>query len=149
MNLCRITRAKQLPQLKQYMSPEQFAYYENAFATCTGYKDMCRRVYLVMFKDLFSTDDEMLEYLTITGRLDKVKVPVFAFGAQDDVILNPATIPTEEIESLDNPFCVATSSKGAHCCHLTGTFLPRCWYQIPCSEFLTWLDKRLGKLKSD
>lgn len=110
------------------MSPEEYAHYEDAFATCKGYKDMCQRVYLKMFKHLFSNDVEMMEYLTITGRLDKITIPVFAFGSQDDVILTPLTIPNKEVANLKTPFCVTTSQRGAHCCHLTGTFIPRCWY---------------------
>ena len=37
-NLRRLTRAKQLPELKKHMKEEEFAYYDQAFKNCRGYK---------------------------------------------------------------------------------------------------------------
>jgi len=52
------------------LSPEEFAYYEHAFATCTGYQDLTIRVYSKMFGHLFKDDHEMMRYIATGGRLN-------------------------------------------------------------------------------
>ena len=131
------------------MSKEDFEYYENAFANCNGYKYMVEKIWLPMFGH--KSVPQFLNDMTINGRLHELKVPLFAFGAMDDVILNSDTIPNQEARDSDGqPIMIATSDKGAHCCHLTNgrsIFTPQCWYQKPCSEFLSFMEAKLSSAK--
>jgi predicted alpha/beta-fold hydrolase len=82
-----------------------------------------------MFKDLFTDFVEMGEFLSTHNKLDKIKIPLFGLGSYDDIMFGPETHPSDDVvQNLSSSVCLATSDKGAHCCHMTGTFLPRSWY---------------------
>ena len=89
---------------------------------------LTKNVFCKMYADQYTNYREFQQYMTLNHRLGDIKVPLFAFGAQDDVILSQTTIPRQEVAALSNPVCVATSQRGAHCCHLTGLLRPKCWY---------------------
>ena len=76
----------------------------------------------------FTSEKEFNDFATLNGKLHKIKIPLFGFGAHDDVILCPSIIPVDEIEQSSQPIMVATSHKGGHVCHLTGNLVPSCWY---------------------
>ena len=99
------------------MSKEEFEYYESAFRNCNGYLHMLEKIWLPMFHH--QSANHFLKYMTINGRLHELKLPLFAFGAKDDVILSSETIPNAEACQGDQPIMIATSNEGAHCCHLT------------------------------
>ena len=144
LNLCNEIRTKQLPQLRQYISKEDYEHYNDAFSTCTGYYDLNERFFFKMFG--YKNKKHMNDYNTLNGRLNKIEFPVFAFGAHDDLMLPSDMIPKDEIERSSQPFMVATSHKGGHVCHITGNVMPECWYPIPCAEFLLFIE---GKFSGD
>jgi len=76
----------------------------------------------------YTSEKQYNEYMSLPGRLNKIKFPLFGFGAHDDVVFCSSTIPVNEIEQSSQPIMVATSHKGGHVCHLTGNVLPKCWY---------------------
>lgn len=149
MNLVRLIKSRSLGELQKYMSPEEFSYYNDAFNQCNGYMHLTENVYCKMYADQYTNYREFQDYMTLNGRMNRIKVPLFAFGAVDDIILSHITIPKDEVRGLSNPVCLATSKHGAHCCHIAGLIRPKCWYQVPCAEFLLWLDNRLSKEKAD
>ena len=55
-------------------------------------------------------------------------MPLFALGSEDDLILDPKTIPKEEVQQGDFPIMIATAAKGAHAALITGNIIPKCWY---------------------
>ena len=142
-NLRRATRSKQLPGLEKHMKREDFEYYDRAFKECKGYKQMIKTIWLPMFG--MKTKDEFLRKMTLNGRLNQIKMPLFALGAMDDLILDPKAVPNREVSEGDSPAIIATTDKGAHCALLTGTLLPKCWYQEPCIEFLDFIESKRAK----
>ena len=129
------------------MKKQDFEYYDKAFKDCNGYKQMIKTIWLPMFGP--KTKKEFLKKMTLSGRLDRIKMPLFALGAMDDLILDPATIPNQEVSEGDKPAMIATTDKGAHCALLTGSIFPRCWYQEPCIEFLDYIEARMAKEKKN
>jgi len=110
------------------MSAEEFAYYDDALSRCDSFMHLVENVFCKMNAHQYTNLEEFMDYMCLAGRLNQIKVPLFAFGAHDDVILSHETIPTAEVRGLSNPVCIATSAHGAHCCHLTGNIIPGCWY---------------------
>ena len=101
------------------MTKEEFEYYHSAFANCNGYLHMITKIWLPMFGH--KSVKQFLSDVTISGRLHEIKVPLFAFGAMDDIILHSKIIPDKEVSesSTGQPIMIASSEGGAHCCHLT------------------------------
>ena len=77
------------------MTPETFAYYDDALKNCTGFMDLGEKVYCKMYAHHYTTYKEFQDYMTLNHRLHEIKVPLFGFGADDDVILSSITIPKE------------------------------------------------------
>lgn len=95
-NLCRVTRAWQLPQLKEHLSKEEYDHYEKGFTDCKGYDDLVNNVWLRMHD--YQSLEHFLESLTLNGKLGQIGIPLFAFGSKDDLVLHHSTIPRDEIE---------------------------------------------------
>ena len=81
--------------------------------------------------------------MSVDKEVLRIKVPTFAFGAIDDQLCGNQFIPFKDIESKNSNVFLASSLYGAHATHLTGNLLPRTWYQVPCMEFLNFLENRL------
>ena len=52
---------------------------------------MCKEIWLPMFG--YKSEDEFKARMTLNGRMHKIKMPMMALSAYDDLILNPDTIP--------------------------------------------------------
>lgn len=88
--------------------------------------------------------------MTINGHLNELKIPLFALGAKDDVILTNEAVPNQEARECNQPVMVATTAEGAHCCHLTtgsSVLRPASWYQLPCAEFFRFMENHLNGKK--
>ena len=55
MNLVRLIKSRQLPQLRKYMTAEKFAYYEEKINNCTGFMDLGVQVYCKMYAHHYTT----------------------------------------------------------------------------------------------
>ena len=78
----------------------------------------------------------MFGYKSVQDYYDKVSVdqyiqdfavPTFAFGAQDDVLMDHKVIPFEKIEAKGSQVFLATSKLGAHGNHMTGLIQIEMW----------------------
>lgn len=70
------------------MTAEEFAYYDNAIRSCNDFRTLTTDVYSKMYAHQYSDYKEFSNFMTLNGRLDRIKVPLFAFGSHDDVILS-------------------------------------------------------------
>ena len=56
---------------------------------------MLKEIWLPMFGPKKKKDWQ--EKMTLNGKLHRIKMPLFALGAMDDLILDPDTVPREEV----------------------------------------------------
>ena len=56
---------------------------------------MLKEIWLPMFGPKKKKDWQ--EKMTLNGKLHRIKMPLFALGAMDDLILDPKTVPREEV----------------------------------------------------
>ena len=132
---------KVLPKMKPYLSEETYKQYEHAFETNkVGIDHLNQKVIEPMYG--FKTHFGYLDYCTLAGRLSEISVPTFGLSAVDDAMCGDFCLPRKEIQASNSKVCVATTNYGNHACHLTGTILPKSWYQIPCMEFFEFLEKK-------
>ena len=135
-------RDKILPKIKDMLSEEDYLAYKRGLENNRkGLVGLDEEVYVRMYgyKDVWHYYD----YVTVSDQVTKIKVPTFTLGACDDQIVDDwAVTPRKQACDPNSNVCVAMTDFGAHCCHLTGKFLPESWYPYPCMEFFEFLESR-------
>ena len=146
MNFNSDVKNNQLPKMRPYLSAEDYAHYENALKTNrTGLNHLDEHVYLKMFG--YKNVTQYYESVSCDTFLKNVAVPTFGFGAIDDQLFGYQFTPFEQIASDGSQVLLASSSVGAHASHMTGNLIPQSWHQIPCMEFLSFIETKLAKDK--
>ena len=78
------------------MSAEDFEHYYRHFHNWDGYQGLIDNIYCKMFGH--KNMEEMNTSLTMNGRIDNLKMPVFSYQTYDDVIFTPDCMPIKEVE---------------------------------------------------
>ena len=97
-----------------------------------------------VYAKMYGFKDTQAYYYDIsTDRyMKQIIVPTFALHSKDDPICEYDFIPFKDIESKESKIILAVTNSGAHACHVTGSILPRLWYQKPCMEFINFLEQK-------
>lgn len=83
MNLSELIRKEQLPQMKQYMSEDDYLFYEHLLVTnWSGLKVLDEQIIPRMFG--YENKQHYYESVSIAERVTNIRVPTFALGAADD-----------------------------------------------------------------
>ena len=126
------------------MSNDDYNHMYDVFASNkTGLDHIDKHVYVKMFN--YKDVQDYYNDVSIDSGVRNIKVPTFGFGAVDDQLCGNQFIPFDDIESKNSNVLLANSLYGAHACHITGNLLPKTWYQIPCMEFLNFMEKKLSE----
>lgn len=128
------------------MSEPEYLKLKNALdSNKTGLRHIDCNVLVDMFgyKDV----DDYYRQVSLAGRLDQIAVPTLALHSWDDQMIGPHTVPVEEITSRGSNIILATTPKGAHCCHLAGKITPKPFYWKPFLQFFKFLESK--KMESD
>ena len=92
----------------------------------------------------FKTQQEYYEDISADNWMSQITVPLFSLQARDDNLGIYEDTPWKDVECKNSMICVSFTTNGGHASHLTGSFLPRVWYQEPCLEFLNFMESKLA-----
>ena len=141
INLNNLIRKNQLPLMEKVMDKDAYEDLANALETNrSGLDHLERRVYAKMYG--FKNRHEYYNDVSADRYTKQITVPVFALHSKDDPICEYDFIPFKDIEAEDSKVMVSLTNSGAHACHVTGSILPRLWYQKPCLEFINFLEQK-------
>lgn len=88
----------------------------------------------------FKSTEAYYRYASSNQYASSIAVPLLSIGAEDDPIIDPATVPYSLAEK--NPYLVfATTKHGGHLGFFEGLFRPRRWVGKPIVEFLREVEK--------
>jgi len=148
MSLSENIRKQQLPQLRPYISDEDYSIYEAVLASnWQGMLPLDEHVFPRMFG--YANRQDYYEKVSVAERLTEIKVPTFALGAADDQICGHMYAPIKAAQGSESRVCFGTTDYGAHVCHVYGHLVPKPWYPKPCLEFLHFLEARLTFKKKE
>lgn len=111
----------------------------------------------------FRDAQEYYKAARINGKLHKIrKCPAMFLQAQDDILMTPESMPTDEIKQNPN-LLLACTKAGGHCCHLTHSkrsftgfalidwvawiFPSSSWFAEPVMDFIDTIEKAKGKAR--
>mmetsp|Transcript_22604 Transcript_22604/g.27958 ORF Transcript_22604/g.27958 Transcript_22604/m.27958 type:complete len:258 (-) Transcript_22604:135-908(-) len=141
LTLSATVRKELLPQLRKYVSEEDYEFYKRVLETnWSGLKAFDEHIFPRMFG--YANKQEYYEAVSLAERVTDIKVPTFALGASDDQICGHMFAPTKAAQSPESRICFGTTDYGAHVCHLYGHLIPKPWYTKPCLEFLQFIEAR-------
>ena len=85
-----------LEEYRKYVSAEDYEYYYRQYTNWDGYEGMVNNIWCKMFghKNWKALNDS----LTMNGRMENFKMPVFSYQCYDDVIITPDCMPIKEVE---------------------------------------------------
>ena len=141
INLSEIIRNDQLPLIREYMSEEDYQHYDSVLANnWQGLNVLDEHVYPRMFG--YADKLDYYEQVSVAEIANKIRVPTFGFGAEDDQICGHFCAPVKAAQAPESMLCLGTTKFGAHVCHMEGHLKPKVWYQKPCLEFFEFLEAR-------
>ena len=141
MNIVRLVRSNQLSALESLMSKDDFEKYSREIAASQSFKTLITNVYAPL--DGLKSHDEWIKRNNIGERVSQIKVPTFALGASDDLIVDEKAIPFDQVRKGKGSVLFAYSRVGGHASFITGKILPTTWYPTPVSEFFDFFEDKL------
>ena len=140
LSLSEIIRKEQLPQLKEYLSEEDYAYYKHALENnWSGLDVLDEHLYCKMFG--FASKQEYYDAVSIAEHVTDIKVPTFALDAKDDQLCGTEFFaPTKAVQGQESKVMLATTDFGAHVCHMQGHLIPKPWYTPVIMEWLQFME---------
>lgn len=142
INYVKIMRKEQLPELRKMVSAEDYAMYDHALTNCNSFRDLVTDIYVP--NGGYESYEEWFTKNSMAQGIENIKVPTFGFTAADDIIVDEKVTPNDAIKQGKSSFMMGKTTYGAHASHLTGTLVPRCWYPVPCAEFLNFIEDKLS-----
>lgn len=124
------------------MSEEDYEFYDHLLANnWTGLKALDEQFFPRMFG--YTSKQDYYDSISVAEKALDIKVPTFCLDAADDQICGGNMYaPRKAAQSEQSRLCLASTSYGAHVCHLYGHIVPKPWYTKPCLEYFQFLEAR-------